>query len=401
MAGHVLSSVPVHVRTDLERALASLDGYEGGSLRRAERLAAARMAELAGVLREFPDLNSWRPDPDRPGLYLHLVRKPFRGAKNAFPRTVNDSLPTPVLEAPSYVEDDFSVRRGVSAPAAWRGRPDVARAVETLETVRRDFAGRPEAAESGIVWQGRKYRVDSEAAPEGVTSAWTREVPLDEAAVLIDMLDRRQQEVRGGMLPFLPDPEEAHAMYATCVLYRDPDDPGHTVRLMPGVPESPMKEARAPYVVHAWNGVYLDGNGRPAVSERESYIPLECFTGAGEEPSAAVARESRGRFLGRILETFGDAAAQERYWWNADQAVGCFMEDVIRLYEEQGVREDYLRGRLDLFHPVMVQGLRFVSHVLNDPLAFRLPLDRGTDALRAMTREGVLLKELMQEYEKP
>lgn len=56
--------------------------------------------------------------PGPSGLYLHLVRKPFRGAKNAFPRTVNDSLPTPVLEAPSYVEDDFSVRRGVSAPAA-------------------------------------------------------------------------------------------------------------------------------------------------------------------------------------------------------------------------------------------------------------------------------------------
>lgn len=74
------------------------------------------MAELAGVLREFPDLNSWRPDPDRPGLYLHLVRKPFRGAKNAFPRTVDGSLPAPVLEAPSYVEDDFSVRRGVLRP---------------------------------------------------------------------------------------------------------------------------------------------------------------------------------------------------------------------------------------------------------------------------------------------
>ena len=68
MAGHVLSSVPVHVRTDLERALASLDGYEGGSLRRAERLAAARMAELAGVLREFPDLKLMAsgPGPSRP-----------------------------------------------------------------------------------------------------------------------------------------------------------------------------------------------------------------------------------------------------------------------------------------------------------------------------------------------
>ena len=40
-------------------------------------------------------------------------------------------------------------------------------------------------------------------------------------------------------------------MYANCVIYRDPDDPGHTVRLMPGIPESPVRQARAPYVVHA------------------------------------------------------------------------------------------------------------------------------------------------------
>ena len=38
------------------------------------------------------------------------------------------------------------------------------------------------------------------------------------------------------MLPFLPEPEEARAMYPNCVIYRDPDDPGHTVRLMPGIP---------------------------------------------------------------------------------------------------------------------------------------------------------------------
>ena len=77
------------------------------------------------------------------------------------------------------------------------------------------------------------------------------------------------------MLPFLPEPEEARAMYANCVIYRDPDDPGHTERLMPGIPESPVRQARAPYVVHAWNGVYLDRRGAPAESERESYIPLE------------------------------------------------------------------------------------------------------------------------------
>ena len=31
------------------------------------------------------------------------------------------------------------------------------------------------------------------------------------------------------------------------------------------------------------------------------------------------------------------------------------MEDVIRMYEELGVRESYLKGKLDLLDPVMVQ----------------------------------------------
>lgn len=406
MTGRLLSTAPDHVREELARSLAALDGYGGSSIRRMERLAERRMEELGRALQEFPQLNAWRPDPEHPGLYLHLVKRPFRavkgngalGPKGISLEAMGEPLPAPVLEAPLHVEEDFSVRRGVPAPAAWRSRPDVVRAVETLDAVRRDFAGRPEAAESGVIWRGRTYRIDSGTAPEGVTAAWSREVPLDEAASLIGALDRRQEEIKGGMLPFLPDPEEARAMYANCVIYRDPADPGHTVRLMPGIPESPVRQARAPYVVHAWNGVYLDSRGLPAASERDSYIPLECFTGAGEEPSPAAARESRARSLGRILETLGNADAQERWWWSREQAVGCFMEDVIRLYEELGVREGYQTGRLDLLDPVMVQALRFVSHVLNDPLAYRLPLDKGTEALKRMTGEGARLKELMDEH---
>lgn len=404
MSGRLLSTVPDHVKEGLARSLSALDGYAGGSVRRMERLAENRMRELSRALQEFPQLNFWRPDPEHPGLYLHLVKKPFRTglgtlrAKDVSLEALGEHLPEPILEAPLYVEEDFSVRRGVPAPAAWRSRPDVVRAVETLDAVRRDFAGRPEATESGVSWKGKIYRIDSGAAPEGVTSAWNRELPLDEAISLIGVLDRRQEELRGGMLPFLPEPEEAYAMYANCVIYRDPDDPGHTVRLMPGIPESPVRQARAPYVVHAWNGVYLDSRGAPAVSERDSYIPLECFRGAGEEPSPEDSRASRTRFLSRILETLGDVDSQERWWWNRKQAVGCFMEDVVRLYEELGVRESYLKGKLDLLDPVMVQTLRFVSHVLNDPLAYRLPLDKGTEAQKGMTREGALLKELIEEY---
>ena len=63
-----------------------------------------------------------------------------------------------------------------------------------------------------------------------------------------------------------------------------------------------------------------------------------------------------------------------------------------------GVRESYLKGKLDLLDPVMVQALRFVSHVLNDPLAYRLPLDNGTEGQNGMSMVGALLNELIEEY---
>ncbi|QAA47544.1 hypothetical protein C1O40_02650 [Akkermansia muciniphila] len=173
MSGRLLFTVPDHVKEGLVRSLSALDGYAGGSVRRMERLAESRMRELSRALQEFPQLNSWRPDPEHPGLYLHLVKKPFRTglgplrAKDVSLEALGEHLPEPILEAPLYVEEDFSVRHGVPAPAAWRSRPDVVRAVETLDAVRRDFAGRPEATESGVSWKGKIYRIDSGAAPGG------------------------------------------------------------------------------------------------------------------------------------------------------------------------------------------------------------------------------------------
>lgn len=407
MTGRVLEAVPEHVRVDLIHRLAALDGENGASFRKSERAAQRRMDELALVMTEKPDLNMWRPDPDHPGMYQHLVRRPLagrRGGAVARPGMfslagMSEPLPQPSLDAPRLLEEDFIVKRGVSAPSSWKNRPDMVRAVETLEAVRQDFSSRPEAVESGIMWKGKRYGKDYEPAPEGVAFGWERETPLEEAILLIDTLDRRQQDLRGGMLPFLPDPLEALSMYENCVLYRDPAEPGHTVRLMPGVPESPVRTAQAPYVVHAWNGVFLDEFGRPAASERDSYIPLERFHGAGEAPDESVSAACRKRLVQRVAETLSNAEAQKRDWWNAESAVSCFMEDVIRLYEELGLRQGFHEKRLDLFDPLMVQGLRFVSHALNDPLAFRLSLDRNTPSLKATTGEGTLLKQMLQEHE--
>lgn len=69
MTGRLLSTAPDHVREDLLRSLAALDGYGGGVRPRMERLAEHRMTELARALQEFPQLmhgvrtRSTRPVP--------------------------------------------------------------------------------------------------------------------------------------------------------------------------------------------------------------------------------------------------------------------------------------------------------------------------------------------------
>lgn len=120
MSGRLLFTVPDHVKEGLVRSLSALDGYAGGSVRRMERLAESRMRELSRALQEFPQLNSWRPDPEHPGLYLHLVKKPFRTglgplrAKDVSLEALGEHLPEPILEAPCMWKKIFP--SGVAFP---------------------------------------------------------------------------------------------------------------------------------------------------------------------------------------------------------------------------------------------------------------------------------------------
>ncbi len=390
MNGRLLRCVPAHVRADLTQALAG----KNMSGARAERVAAQRLEELRRALLEFPDLNAWRMEPDKPGRYMKLM--PIRAEYNPAPDW-NAPLPEPSAEPPAPQKG--ALRRNLPAPQEWRDRADVIGALRTLETVRQDFAARPVATQDGVVWQGRLFRADSPDAPRGVGADWGREVPLMDSIRLIDAIDKRRAEIKGGYIPFLPEPAEAVEHYGSCVTYRDPNDAGHTVRLMPGIPECALRECRAPYVVHAWNGVYLDKDGRAARTERDSYIPLELFTGAAEEPTPAQSREARQKYRERILDTLCAPAAQERNWWHPQDACGSLTEDVIRLYEELGIRADLMSGKLQLTDPVAVTALRFVARILDDPMSFRHSVDRKAALRDAVTEEGRFLQALMQNYE--
>lgn len=63
-------------------------------------------------------------------------------------------------------------------------------------------------------------------------------------------------------------------------LYRDPSNPGNSVRVMRGNPNSPYPNSRAPYVRWQRNGqpLDMDGNKLPSKYDPAAHIPLEDFS---------------------------------------------------------------------------------------------------------------------------
>lgn len=63
------------------------------------------------------------------------------------------------------------------------------------------------------------------------------------------------------------------------VKYYDPFNPGNSVRIMPGNPNSPYPNSQAPYVRWQVNGQPLDaqGNVLPSGETPEAHIPLQSF----------------------------------------------------------------------------------------------------------------------------
>ncbi len=307
----------------------------------------------------------------------------------------------PRIETPSRVVDDYSLRKRTNLPSKWDGREDVRKAVETLSIVRAELSGRPLAYSEGVRWGGKVYHSDSPDYPPGVPGTWRVDAPLQSAILPILHTGHMQEAPRMSHTPSLRDPVEAiHAM-KNCALYIDPEDRGHTVRLMPGMPEAPNREARHPYIVHSCHGIFLDEHGRPVPPSdmRRSYIPLELFKGA--DPDVNLTPQEAVRYKRevqkRLLDEFSNLAAQKKRWWSMEKGDSNFCESVIRLYEESGAAAAYERGDIGLNDPAFVQTLRFVSHVLNSPGEMVSSLESGMPYHSVILKEGQHLKLLYEE----
>lgn len=406
-AGDLLDKLPVHVAADLVEKLGCSDSRAGAD----EALARQCLHELAEQLQTNPQMIYWRPDSSHPGKFQCLMPKheEFLLNHTALPRLKGKKLhrelqkPMPdVPTVPTELSDEYRLRINLDLPKAWKNKAELTRALETLEVIRNDFATRPMATEQGIMWQGKRYHSDSETRPAGVGADWAVRVPMQE--VLPKHKQMEELVLSGRAYPRIADlgmqMDDALLKSMACnAVYIDPQDETHTIRLMSGAPDSMVPELQQPYVVHVWNGVYLDAMGKIAQSEKARCIPLEQFTGAAEMPHPEQMHQARQKERMRLLKIMTDSTLQKKRWLSRKHGSSSFFEDTVRLSEELGLGEILATESLSPADDLVMATMNLLGYGLKHPNLLNWEWQISADARRLLKGRVKELIEKLQAYE--
>lgn len=406
-AGDLLDNLPTHVAADLVKKLGNTESRTGAD----EALARQCLHELAEQLKKHPQLVYWRPDSSQPGKFQCLLPKYQGGLINnkALPRLkghklhreLQKTMPS-VPTVPAELSNEYRLRTNLNLPKAWKNNPELTRALETLEVIRNDFASRPMATEQGIVWQGKLYHYNSNTRPAGVGSDWAVRVPMQE--LLPKHKQMEELVLSGQAYPRIADlgmqvDETLLKSMACNVVYLDPQDETHTIRLMSGAPDSLVPELQQPYVVHVWNGVYLDATGEVAASEKARCIPLEQFTGAAVMPHPEQMQEARQKERLRLLQIMTDSSSQKKRWLSRKFGSSSFFEDTVRLSEELGLGEILATDSLSPADDLVMATMNLLGYGLKHPNLLNWEWQISADARTLLKGRVKELIEILQAYE--
>lgn len=309
-----------------------------------------RLQVLADVLRDYPDLHEWSIDRRTPGRFRRIVGETYAPG---WSRTYVPERPLHYRSEPPERHKDYRIADNCMLPDAMAADPRVESAIRTLDALRRYSARVPASTAEGVAWGGRLYDKTGENRPRGIGQDWEVTQPMRASSGLLRAM-KGTHEAFGIKLLKLGKDRVMRQALDLMIVYRDPNLPGHTVRLMPGFPDASNPRARGPYVVHAYKGVYLDEKGNPLSPGKlhRSYIPLEKLRLRPLEPATLGDVEAAGKF--NLLWNLRWASRRSKVHGKTDAANSIVpnpLELMIRLEDELGQGQRWQHGQLERLTP--------------------------------------------------
>lgn len=286
------------------------------------------LQELNEVLQEYPELRAYSADIRRGGSLQHMVLDPVRTSDITEPiYTIRENS---LVFRPVTIKRGFTVEDASELPEQWRGDERVLPALQLLTELRRAVAGAPYADEEGIWWKQERYGGLNGKRPNGVDHHWTVESGLasfmkfyKRAAELGDAYGTHGKlSVCGVPLGGIHESDiDARALKLVTV-YRNPRQPEHMVRLMPGNPNATNPYQRKPYVVHTADGIPLFPN-RMARSVMDASLAMTPLNAFNSDLGRAYDFDSNHRFRRKQIDACLDSLLNKRaaipsYWESAD-----------------------------------------------------------------------------------
>ena len=221
------------------------------------------LQELSEVLQDYPELRVYSADVRRGGQLQRMVLEPVKTTDITEP--VYTVWENSLVFRPVTMNRGFTVEVAKDLPEPWRTDARVLPALQLLTELRRAVAGAPYADEEGIWWEQERYGGVDGKRPNGVDHHWSAEAGLasfmkfyKRAAELGDAYGAHGKlNVCGVPLGGIHESDIDTRALNLVTVYRNPRQPEHMVRLMPGNPNALNPYQRKPYVVHTADGIPL------------------------------------------------------------------------------------------------------------------------------------------------
>ncbi len=217
------------------------------------------IANLDAVLKDYPELASMSGATDQTGMVRQIsTRRDKMNQENII--NYGSVLPLRWSGRGTPKRNHFTTVP-MALPEHLRQDPRVMPAIRLMDTLRSFIAQRPQETAEGISWMGKLYGVDHNHIPE-TSAAWKPRRALEPLINIFNEIGQRAGDEGSFTLAdisfeALPEGMDYSALLHTGI-YRNPDSPNEILRLMPGEIDSPLLDARTPYLVRSRNGAYYD-----------------------------------------------------------------------------------------------------------------------------------------------